>query len=164
MFHPNKNTLLQLYENDGTPRKLKTIREHVTNCPQCAAYLHRLQRIEGALNLIEDIEPLSDSFILIQNEIRYRDNLPVMAQKELRMWPLFQFMGVIGLILSLVFIIQRWFMPLSAWEWAQQCGFIARLGSYGTLLVLVFGVMSFIVLSLTPILILENNKLFFPIK
>jgi len=164
MFHPNKNKLLQLFENEGSERELKALHAHVADCPRCAQYLQRLQRIEKALNQLDEATPPSHSFILIQNEIRRRAALPVPDPPAIRMRPLIQIMGVIGTMLTLVFIIQRWLIPTAVWDRLQECELVTILGQYGSLLVLVFVLISFFVLAFTPILILEKNKTVFPAK
>jgi len=156
MFHPNKNKLLTLFYHEGTKREEKKIRDHVRACESCQQYLETLGQISNALGRWRDEQPSPETLDFIMARISIAPLKSARSQPIIATKPMVQIAFAIGLILSLIYLIQYKIEVLPIWQSLEQWWFIEAIGSFGVALILFFCLGTFITLALAPILILEK--------
>ena len=158
MTHPNKNTLITFYYQEGTARELKKISSHIDTCNDCQEYFQTLDKIGNKLTQLPDELPAPLTFENIITQISVEKPKTVNQPQLFLLKPVLRIAFSLIIILSGLYLIQGKISLLPIWQSLSQYWIIQAIGSFRVILILFFCICSFITLSLAPIFILEKNK------
>ncbi len=154
----NKNHVIDFYFLEKSDAELAEIRNHISSCENCQAYLLEIKQTMGLLNSIESEKP--SEFILesILKEIEPSVVKPAKSYNSLSVIPILQIaFGQIFLI-TLIYLVQTKLTISAVWESMSKSWFVQAFGSVGVAFAIVLCVGIFIALSISPVLLFESNK------
>lgn len=160
MNHPNKNTLITFYYDEGSARELKKVSSHIDTCDDCQEYFQTLDKIGTKLAQLPDELPASHTYENIVAEFAVEQRKLVHQPQLFLLKPVLKIAFSLIMILSGLYLLQSKISLLPIWQSLSQYWIIQAIGSFGMILILFFCICSFITLSLAPILILERTNNF----
>ncbi|MDM7920534.1 MAG: hypothetical protein QUS12_15445 [Methanosarcina sp.] len=159
MQHPNKDRLIEFYYSEANDLEAKRVFKHLQSCNDCLEYLNSLDHITGQLDHFVNQTPSEDTFDLIMKDIE------VVPLKKTYKKELFSVLPFIKIVLFILFVLaalhfcQSWLTILPLWEVIREYRIIQVLGSYGLVAVVFFILGSFVTLSITPVLLMDSERL-----
>lgn len=158
MNHPNKNQLISLFFNEINPDEKLNVESHVNQCSFCHQYLQTIDQVNGVLSRIKKESPAPETIELIIKNTSSVQLKPAKAPLDL-MYRVFIEIGcsIFGII-ALIYFLQKQIVMLPVWQSIQNLWLFQQIGSAGFVILSMFGIISFICLALSPILILEGAK------
>lgn len=158
MCKMNKNLLVEYYFNENDKKSYTEVSKHIVNCEACSKYIAEIKQTQNALNLLEDSEPLPQTFDLILDKIYEVPQLKPAQHKSKGVNPIFFLSAVILLILALLYIFQIKIQNTGLWESLKTSWIVETFGSYGLTALIFFCLGSFITLSIAPIMYINSKQ------
>ncbi len=159
MVHENKNTLTDYFYKEVSEAEAARVRNHLSKCEICRAYLVTLQDVEYKLNQVQDERPVTGTFDKIMARIPTERPRVVLRRPTVTPGPIFQIAFSLIFILLFIYFVQSKISLLPAWQSWQEYWVIETFGSFGFVALMFLGIGTFISLSMAPVLyFLSHNK------
>ncbi|MBN2090821.1 hypothetical protein JW964_14505 [candidate division KSB1 bacterium] len=158
MNHPNKNQLISLFFNEIDSGDKINIESHVNQCSICRQYLQTIDQVNGIFSGIKMESPAPETLDYVIKNTSAVQIKPAKAPMDL-MHRVFIEIGcsLLGIIM-LIYILQKQIILLPVWQSIHNLWLFQQIGSVGFVILSIFGLISFVSLALSPILILEGAK------